>query len=83
MLEKEFKYFKDHQSELVRKYRGKFIVIKNNSVIGIYESDVEAYNEIKKEHKLGTFLIQHCLPGEDAHKQTFHSRVVFVDAARV
>lgn len=82
MLDKEFKYFKDHQSELVLKYRGKFIVIKNNSVIGVYESDENAYNKIKKDHKLGTFLIQHCLPGENAHKHTFHSRVIFKHATR-
>ena len=83
MLEKEFKYFKDHLSELVQEYQGKFVVIKNNSVIGVYESDEEAYNESKKDHELGTFLIQHCLSGDNDLKLTFHSRVVFNHATQV
>lgn len=78
MLEKEFQYYLDNQEELVNKYNGKFIVIKNNSVIGAYSSHSEAYNESLKTEELGTFLIQHCLPGSQSHTQTFHSRVMFI-----
>ena len=77
MLEKEFKYYLDNQDELVKEYDGKFIVIKNHTVIGAYNTEMNAYNETLKEHKLGTFLIQHCMPGEESHTATFHSRVVF------
>lgn len=76
MLEKEFKYYLDNQNELVKKHDGKFIVIKNQTVIGAYNTEMDAYNETLKEHKLGTFLIQHCMPGEESHTATFHSRVV-------
>jgi len=58
MLEKEFKYFVDHQSDLVEKYNNKFIVIKDQAVIGSYDSHADAYNETLKTEKLGTFLIQ-------------------------
>ena len=77
MLDKEFKYYLEHQEELVKQYNGKFIVIKNNSVIGAYVSETEAYNVTLKSHELGTFLIQLCLPGKESHTVTFHSRVVF------
>jgi len=77
MLDKEFKYYIDNQEELVKKYNGKFIVIKDNSVLGAYSSEAAAYNETLKNHKLGTFLIQLCLPGKESHTVTFHSRVVF------
>lgn len=77
MLEKEFKYYLNNQDELVKQYNGKFIVIKNQTVIGYYDTEMDSYNETLKEHKLGTFLIQHCLPGEESHTATFHSRVVF------
>lgn len=77
MLEKEFKYYLDNQDELVKKYNDKFIVIKEQTVIGAYDTEMEAYDEMLKVHKLGTFLIQHCLPGEESHTSTFHSRVVF------
>jgi hypothetical protein len=77
MLDKEFKYFLDHQDELVRKYNGRFIVISGEEVIGDYSSEAEAYLETAKIRKPGTFLIQRCLPGKTAYKQTFNSRVVF------
>jgi hypothetical protein len=76
MLEKSFKYYLVHQLELVKKYNGKFIVIKDENVIGVYASHSEAYNETVKGHELGTFLIQHCLPGKDSYSQTFHSQVI-------
>ncbi len=77
MLEKEFKYFKDHQEELVKKHEGKYLVIVAEEVVGGYDSEIDAYTEAKKHHKPGTFLIQHCLPGENAYTQTFYSRVIF------
>ena len=77
MLEQEFQYYKDHQDKLVGEYRDKFIVIKDQMVIGAYDSELEAYEVTKQTHALGTFLIQHCLPGIESYTQTFHSRVVF------
>lgn len=76
MIEKEFKYYLKHQPDLVKKYSGKFIVLKNEKVIGVYNSHSEAYNEAVKKEELGTFLIQHCLPGSDSYSQTFHSQVI-------
>jgi hypothetical protein len=72
MLEKEFKYFRDHQQELVEKYKGKFVVIIGESVVGAFDSELQAYTETRKAHELGTFLIQQCLPDEGGYIQTFH-----------
>jgi len=76
-LDKEFNYYKDHQAELVRQYEGKHIVIVGEEVIGSYDSALAAYEATQKTHEVGTFLIQHCLPGEESYTQTFHSRVIF------
>lgn len=76
-LEKEFKYYLGNQEELVKKYKGKFVVIKNKKVIGVYETEQEAINESKKKHKLGTFLVQQCMPGSDNYTQAYNSRVSF------
>ncbi len=76
-LKKEFQYFLDHQDELVRQYEGKFIVIKGSKVLGAYDSEFEAVQETTKEHELGSFLIQECVPGTETFKQTYHSRVRF------
>ena len=77
MLEKEFKFYLDNQEKLVREYNGKHIVIKDETVIGAYNSNSEAYFETIKKHELGTFLIQLCSPGEEGYSQTYHSRVTF------
>lgn len=77
MLRDEFQYFLAHQDELVQKYRGKVLVIKNQQVIGVYDSDADAYYAAKAEHELGTFLIQRCDPGPEAYTQSFNARVKF------
>lgn len=75
-LTKEFEYFKKNQDELISKYEGKFIVIKDQKVVGGYDSEIDAYNTAKEQFEVGTFLIQHAVPGTDAYTQTFHSRVL-------
>ena len=37
-LEKELQYYIDNQNELVSKYNGKFLVIKDCNVLGAYDS---------------------------------------------
>lgn len=76
-LEKEFKYYLDNQDELVKKYNGKVIVIKNQKVIGIYDSEITAIQETSKNESLGTFLVQKCTLDNENYKQTYHSRVLF------
>ena len=59
-LEKELAYYLDHQKELVDQYKGKYIVIKNQMVIGVYDSELEAETITLRDHKPDTFLIQKC-----------------------
>lgn len=76
-LKKEFDFYTKHQDELLKKYAGKIIVIKDENVVGEYDSEIDAYRESLEKYEIGTFLIQNCLPGEDSYTQTFHSRVLF------
>lgn len=80
-LAKEFRYFIEHQDELVAQYLGKVIVIKDCQVIGVYTSEIEAVNETKKLFTVGTFLVQTCKPGKESYTQTFHSRVIITPNA--
>lgn len=76
-LEKDFKYYIDHQDELVERYRDRFVVVKNQTVIAAYDDELEAIEETQKEHELGTFLVQLCAPGVENYTQTYHSGVSF------
>ena len=77
-LEKEFNYYLERQDELVKKYNGKFIVIKNCEVLGAFDSELEAIEKTAEQHELGTFLVQKCAPGNESYTQTYHSRAAFV-----
>ena len=77
MLEQELKYYIDHQAELVAKYNGKFLVIKDQAVVGVFDSIEVAYFQSIEKFEPGSFLIQECAPGEDSYTQTFHSRAIF------
>ncbi|GAP71595.1 hypothetical protein SAMD00024442_146_3 [Candidatus Symbiothrix dinenymphae] len=77
MLNKEFKYYRDNQGELLKTYNSRFVVIVGEEVVGDYDGFENALFATVKEHELGTFLIQECTEGEDAYTQTFHSRVNF------
>jgi len=74
-LEKEFQWYRDHQEELLKKYEGKFVVIKSGKVLNAYTDIREAVDETAKTHEMGTFLVQKCTPGDQDYTATFHSRV--------
>lgn len=76
-LQDDFRYYLANKTDLVKAHAGKFIVIKDCQVIGVYDTQLLAIDETKKHHKLGTFLVKHCLPGDDADRQVYHSRVIF------
>jgi hypothetical protein len=77
MLDKEFQYYLANQSDLLKKYNNRFLVIIGEDVVGDYESHEKALFQTQKKYKLGTFLIQQCTEGEKAYTMTFHSRVSF------
>ena len=75
-LLKAFEFYLLHQDEMVKKYDGKYIAIKGDDVVGIYDSDFTAVTETQKAHKLGTFLVQKVSTGDANYSQTFHSGLV-------
>ena len=75
MLDKEYTYYKDNQEELLKKYKDKVLVIMGNEVVEVYKDEATAYQNSISKYKIGTFLIQKCVPSEES-VQTFHSRVI-------
>ena len=76
MLEKEYEYYRENKEKLLSEYDEKYIVIVGESVVGVYDTEVEALSESLKVHEAGTFMLQHCIKNDD-HAARFHSRVVF------
>lgn len=75
-LKKEFEFYKKNQKMLVEKYDGLFLVIKDETVIGDFNTEIEAYSFGEKEYGLGSFLIQKVENGQENYSQTFYSRVM-------
>ena len=78
LLKSEFEWYLSNQKELVKKYDGKYLVIKGCKVVDVYDHEDVALFESEKKYELGSFLIQKCTQGNDAYTQSFNSRVVFV-----
>ncbi len=58
---REYLWYKAHEEELLEKSPGRYIVIKNEQVMGDFESRKAARLEALKLHKPGTFIIHHCV----------------------
>lgn len=57
---KDFNYFIEHYQEFYREYGHKFIAIKNEQVLGAYETEAMAIDETAKNYPFGTFIVQEC-----------------------
>ena len=77
LLDKNFKYYLDHQEEILKKFEGKVVIIKDEAVINNFDNYNDAYFYAKSYLEEGTYILQRCSSGNQDYSQTFHSRVVF------
>ena len=73
MFDKELDFFIDNQAELVSKFGGRVLLLKDASVAGVFDTPLEAYLAGQKQYEPGTFMIQHCEPGPSAYTVTLSS----------
>ena len=77
MLEREYEFYEANRTELDAKYDGQFIVIVGDTVMGPFDSEVEAIQAATAEsHQPGTYLVQYCTTTEDT-TQYFRTRAAF------
>ena len=77
MCNDNYDFFKDNIDELCKKYFDKYIVIKDKSIIAVYDSFDDAYEKTSKKETLGTFLIQRCRNDDTVINQFYSNNVVF------
>ena len=65
MLEKERQYFSEHLAELVSQHLEKFVVIKNEELIGAFNTIEDALSEGAKRFGLAPFLVRQVTVGEE------------------
>jgi hypothetical protein len=57
-LESEQAFYKAHKDELRAEFAGKRVVIADNTVLGVYETDREALQETVKTRPRGSFMVK-------------------------
>ena len=57
-LEEDYRWFMSNTETLYKEHGGKIAVVKNKSILGIYDEFLEALETTRKTHELGTFIIQ-------------------------
>ncbi|MBO4293410.1 MAG: hypothetical protein J5881_03370 [Clostridia bacterium] len=72
--DKNYEYYILNKKELCKKYLNRYLIIKDESVVGAYETFEEALKEAKNI-EAGTYIIQKCEKDEEV--QIFHTRIRF------
>ena len=57
MLDREFQTFQENKPNLVKNHKGKFVLIKNDTIIGIFENELDAVNQGNEQFKDSHFLV--------------------------
>jgi hypothetical protein len=80
MLQNELEFFIANQDELVRKYEGKILVIRNGEVVGVFDTPLAAYLDAQSRFEPGTYAVQTCAAGPEAYTVTVASSMTFAGA---
>lgn len=76
----QLEMYKAHQAELVKKYAGQIIAVKDGEYQGSYGSKVEALRAMQeKNFAPGSFLIIRCTAGDEEYTRRFRSRVFLTE----
>lgn len=67
MGNKDFEWFLENYDNLFLKYGRKFLAIKDQKVIGVYDEAGEAVRQTMKSEELGSFIVQKCTGDETGY----------------
>jgi len=64
ILKKELEVYERMREELLEKYRGKVVAIKDGKLVGVYDSEEEAFRDIVERYGLVPVLIKRVMEEE-------------------
>ena len=76
--DKDFDYFLANMQNLFSKHGHKFVAVKNQSILGVYDTFNDALENTLKSEELGTFLVQECFDNKEEMVQHFQCNVMAV-----
>ena len=63
-LKKELEVYENMREELLKKYRGRVVAIKDGKLIGVYDSEEEAFKDVLEKYGLVPVLIKRVVERE-------------------
>ena len=64
-LKQERNFFKDHQAEWLKSYPGKFVLVKGEALIGVFDTDSTAVSKEIRRFGLEPFLVRNVAEREE------------------
>ena len=58
VLEREIAYYNEHRDELIEKHLGRFVLVKDESLIGVFNTIEQAISEGARRYGLSSFLVR-------------------------
>ena len=75
-LQRELKYYREHQEELANSHHGELVLIVGESIKGFFVTDLDAYREATLKLGAESFLIRKCVRPEEEVTIVIHPRMV-------
>lgn len=66
-LAEEMKTYQEHRSELLKTAKGKYVLVKNSAIVGLYGKEEEAFSEAYRRFRLSGFMIKQVLEHEKVY----------------
>ena len=73
---RDFDFFIANYQELFKQYGHKFLAIKNEKVIGAYDSVPDAISKLSPTYEIGTYIIQECTGDDSAYRTTIMRLII-------
>lgn len=72
----DFDFFINNYKDLYKQYGHKFLAIKNEKVLGAYDSVPDAITQLSNEYEIGTYIIQECTGDDSAYRTTIMRLII-------
>ncbi len=66
-LAEELKTYQAHRAELLKTAKGKYALVKNSAIVGLYDKEEEAFSEAYCRFRLSGFMIKQVLEHEEVY----------------
>ena len=76
-IDKEWRFYQSHKTELLKKYRNKYVAIHNNEVIGVGDDSAKLMNKVWAEYGQVPILFHRVVEREPVYRVP-HNRLVKV-----